>query len=184
MIRINLLPSKKARGKRETGLHQLIAFMILILAAGGGLFYWYNMVEDEITTEGNLVAARRSEVDKLKKAAGELVELEKREKDIRERLKQIDDLQKSRTGPVRMLAEFSRRIPSRVWVNSIVEKDHKMKVSGAGLSYEDIAEFMKGLRESGYFFKIKDLGQENKPSPIPGLNFVEFKLECETKYAI
>jgi Tfp pilus assembly protein PilN len=172
MIRINLIPSKKTKRRAGTGAQQLVFFVALILLAGGALYYWYTTVEDEIGDKTVASNGLKRELEKL------------REKDLRERLKQIDDLQKSRVGPVRLLAELSRRIPSRVWINSIEEKDHKLKMVGAGLSLDDIAEFKKGLRESGYFVNIKDLGQEDKPSPLPGLNFVEFKLECDTKYAI
>lgn len=184
MIRINLIPSKKTKRRAGTGAQQLVFFVALILLAGGALYYWYTTVEDEIGDKTVASNGLKRELEKLRKDAGELTQLEQREKDLRERLKQIDDLQKSRVGPVRLLAELSRRIPSRVWINSIEEKDHKLKMVGAGLSLDDIAEFKKGLRESGYFVNIKDLGQEDKPSPLPGLNFVEFKLECDTKYAI
>lgn len=184
MIRINLLPSKKAKKRKDTGQQQLLVFFLLVLISGGGLFYWYTQVEEQIETLTNQVNAKKKQLDTLRKQAGDLTELENREKSLKERLKQIDDLQKSRVGPVRMLAELSRRIPGRVWVNLVTEKDHRMKIIGAGLSYDDVAEFKRGLRESGYFINIQDGGQEEKPSPIPGLNFVEFKLDCDTKYAI
>ena len=183
MIRINLIPSKKAKKRKDTGVQQLLVFFLLILAAGGGLFYWYTVVEDDIELTTNLVNSKKKDLATLQTKAGDLTQLEEREKALRERLKQIEELQRSRVGPVRMLAELSRRIPGRVWVNSIIEKDHRMTLSGAGLSYDDVAEFKRGLRESGFFINIKDMGQEEKPSPIPGLNFVEFKLECDTKYA-
>ena len=184
MIRINLLPSKKTKRRAGSGQQQLMFLAVLVLLAAGGLYYWYTLVEDDIVERTASANAVKKDLDRLRKEAGELTQLEQREKDLRERLKQIDELQKSRLGPVRMLAELSRRIPSRVWINVIDEKDHKMTMVGAGLSLDDVAEFKKGLRESGYFVNIKDMGQEDKPSPLPGLNFVEFKLECDTKYAI
>ena len=183
MIRINLIPSKKSKKRKDSGGQQLLAFFLLVVAAGGGLFYWYTQVEEQLESQTTLVNAKKKDLDGLKKKAGDLTELETRETALKERLKQIEELQRSRVGPVRMLAELSRRIPGRVWVNSIAEKDHRMTIVGAGLSYDDVAEFKRGLRESGYFVNIKDMGQEEKPSPIPGVTFVEFKLECDTKYA-
>jgi Tfp pilus assembly protein PilN len=83
-----------------------------------------------------------------------------------------------------MLAELSRRMPSRVWLTSVEEKDHKMTLSGAGLSYDDVSEFMRALRESGYFKNVQPKQQEERPSPIPGMNFVVFSVTCDTKYTI
>jgi Tfp pilus assembly protein PilN len=83
-----------------------------------------------------------------------------------------------------MLAELSRRIPSRVWLVAVEEKEHKMTIRGAGLSYDDVSEFIRALRDSGYFLNFKSPQQEEKPSPIPGMNFVEFTMQCDTKYAM
>jgi type IV pilus assembly protein PilN len=183
MIRINLLPAKAAK-KRDTAQQQVLAFFLAILLAGGGMYGWYYFTEEEVDEIQNQVTAAQKQLAALKKSAGDLSQYEAREKDLKERLDQIESLQKSKGGPVRMLAELSRRIPSRVWLDHIDEKDRKMTLKGAGLSYDDVSEFVRALRESGYFINVQYKGQEEKPSPIPGMNFVEFSLICETKYAI
>lgn len=183
MIRINLLPVKTAK-KRDASQQQLLAFMLAILVAGGGLVAWYFYTENELDTLKTQVAVARRQLAALKKKTGSLSQYEAREKALRERLDQIESLKRSKAGPVRMLAELSRRIPSRVWILELKERDHKMVMKGAGLSYEEVSEFTRALRESGYFVKVRMVGQEEKASPIPGMNFVEFNLRCETKYQI
>jgi type IV pilus assembly protein PilN len=183
MIRINLLPVKAGK-KRETGQQQLLAFLFALIVAGVGLFYWYNLVEGDIETLNGQVGAARTQLAQLKKKAGDLSEYEAREKDLKERLSQIESLQRTKIGPVRMLAEISRRIPSRVWLTAVEEKANKMTLSGAALSYDDVSEFSRQLRESGYFSNIEARQQEEQPSPIPGMNFVVFRLVCDTKYSI
>lgn len=183
MIRINLLPVKTSK-KRETGQQQLLAFLLALILAGGGLFLWYQSVEGDIEGLTGRVNAARKELNDLKKKTGDLSKYEQREKELKERLSQIETLQASKLGPVRMLAELSRRIPGRVWLTSVEEKEHKMTIKGAGLSYDDVSEFQRALRESGYFTNVKPTQQEEQASPIPGVPFVVFTLLADTKYAI
>lgn len=183
MIRINLLPVRAAK-KRETGQQQILAFLLALIVAGGGLFYWYTLVEGDIESLQAQVAGARSRLAALQKKAGELKDYEAREKALQERLGQIENLERGKAGPVRMLAELGRRIPGRVWLTSLEEKDHKLTLNGAALSYEDISDFVRELRKSGYFLNVEPKQQEEQPSPIPGVTYVIFKLLCETKYAI
>ena len=77
---------------------------------------------------------------------GEVNNINKRKKDVEDKLTVLDDLRKSRTGPVRMLDALATATPKKVWLTDFDEKANAVKMTGSAVSHEDVAEFMRGLQ--------------------------------------
>ena len=144
MIRINLLPVR-AKLKEEAGQKQLIFFILLIVAAGVGNFYWYRNISDQADKLRQDVQNKDKEIADLNRIIGEVQNYEKDNKALEDKLKVLDTLKRGRTGPVKMLDAMASSIPKNVWLRKLEEKAGGMTLDGAARSNDDLAEFMKAL---------------------------------------
>jgi type IV pilus assembly protein PilN len=194
MIRINLLPVKKAK-KRATGQRQLLlmaAFLGVELVALVG-FHLNETWKLEEKTRRNSDA--KAAIAKLKSEIGDYDQI-KAERD--ELLLQRDAIQKltaGKTGPVYVLRElaeiltkdkgptyskeeYTNRLrsdpnagynpswdPRRLWIKIWKEKDRKVQIEGGAKSNDDVAEFLKRLQLSVFFGDVVIEGtQEQTPT--------------------
>jgi type IV pilus assembly protein PilN len=144
MIRINLLPVRQVR-KREAGRQFIVAlagFLVIALAGNG---YWYYLVQSDREKQQRQLDDTRARIDQLKKVIGEVDNLNRRQKEVKEKLDVLKKLSKQRAGPVKLLDALTVAIPKKVWVLGFEEKSQAVKMTGQADSYDDVSEFMKGL---------------------------------------
>jgi type IV pilus assembly protein PilN len=144
MIRINLLPTRQVK-KREMGRQVLVLFAAVLILAAVMNYLWYsNRAEARDQAQ-----ARRdrteSEIAALEKSIGEVNNINKRKKEVEDKLKILDDLKKGRSGPVRVLDALATSMPKRVWLKEWDEKANAVKVVGNAMSHDDVADFMRSL---------------------------------------
>jgi type IV pilus assembly protein PilN len=147
MIRINLLPVR-AKAKEEAGQKQLIFFVLLVVAAGIGNYFWYSSVKTDSDKLHAEVQGIEKEIADLNRIIGEVQNYDKENKALEDKLKVLDTLKRGRTGPVKMLDAMATSIPKNVWLRKLEEKGGAMTLEGAALSNDDLAEFMKALSNS------------------------------------
>ena len=144
MIRINLLPVR-AKLKEEAGQKQLIFFILLIVAAGVGNFYWYRNISAQADKLRQDVQTKDKEIADLNRIIGEVQNYEKDNKALEDKLKVLDTLERGRTGPVKMLDAMATSIPKNVWLKKLDERGGAMTLEGSAMTNDDLAEFMKAL---------------------------------------
>ena len=147
MIRVNLLPVREAR--HQAGLRQQAT--ILGVSAGVGLLVC-------IWLQVSLAAKQNAQLRQIATAKAELKELEtmrkqvdgfrKEREEIERKLKVIDDLEKNRTGPVRVMDEIAMRIPKRMWLTELSMNAGVLRLEGVSLDAEIVAAFLTNLEES------------------------------------
>jgi type IV pilus assembly protein PilN len=181
MIRVNLLPVKAQR-KRETGLQQLILMsLVLVLVIMGAAFYNFTLGNDiDRLTED--IQAKEAEVARLEKIIGEVNQFESEKKKLLAQLKVSEELEKGKSGPVKVLDALASGIPKRVWIESMEEKDTRVTITGYGLEMADVSEFLKALEKSPHFSEVLLKFTENKPQK--GLQSFFFTLHAKVNYAI
>src|SRR3954462_14751518 len=122
MIRINLLPVRAAK-KREFGRQQLLLFVLLLVLAAIGNFFWYGRVSNELASLDKQIVSTRAEIAQLEKTIGEVKSIKDDKKALEDKLKILDTLKKGRTGPVKVMDELATIIPQKVWLVDYLEKD-------------------------------------------------------------
>ena len=78
----------------------------------------------------------------------------------------------------------------RLWIDEFSEKDRKIKITGQGLTHEDVAEFLKRVSLSDFFVSSRlistDLSapkiRSKSVGPVRSDPVVHFKLEGEVRY--
>ncbi|HEY0882581.1 MAG TPA: PilN domain-containing protein [Archangium sp.] len=144
MIRINLLPVRQVQ-KREQGRQFLVVMvgMFIIAAAANG--YWYVWMDGKREAAQRRLDDTNARIAQLEKVIGEVTNLNRRKKEVEEKLAVLDKLTKQRAGPVKLLDALATAIPKKVWITSFEEKGGAAIMVGNADSFDDVSEFMRGL---------------------------------------
>ena len=150
MIRINLLPVRET--KRQANLRKQGVF--LGLAAGVGvclsIMLGISVAARTSAKEAQIMAATE-ELQKLQKTRDEVNRYRAEKQEIERKLNVISNLEKTRSGQVKVFDEIATRIPERVWLDEMQLKDGVISLSGVSIDAEIVAEFMTSLSASDMF---------------------------------
>jgi type IV pilus assembly protein PilN len=145
MIRINLLPVRAVK-KREMGRQILVLGAGVLLVAAVANAAWYLDRNSTYNRNQERIQASRVKIAELEKVIGEVNNINKRKREVEEKLKVLDELRKGRSGPVRLLDALATATPKKVWLKDFDEKANSVKLEGTAVSHDDVAEFMRALQ--------------------------------------
>jgi type IV pilus assembly protein PilN len=158
MIRINLLPRTQERGGAKgpnVRLEAAIGLAAVLLMTGACLVY-------SSMLDGELAAKQLDEQDKKKQLVAltekikQVQGFEQKKKLLEEMNRVIDDLEKSRTGPVRVMDYVSQSVdPLKLWIVRFNMKGKDVELEGRALTNDDVVEFVNNLRRTNYFTNIR-----------------------------
>jgi len=154
MIRINLLPHREVRRRRQILQHLMAAVGVIVLAmvVSAGVHVFYTGILSGLQAEEVRLIA---ENQKLKRQIGKIARLEKLRKQVQAKLDAIEKLQKGRFRSLGTLVAFSQGIPENVWLSEIRDEDGQISISGYGESNRAVARFMRALQDSSIFANVK-----------------------------
>jgi type IV pilus assembly protein PilN len=144
MIRINLLPVRQVK-KRELGRQVLVLIGVVAVLALVVNYLWYDNRDSEKTRKEAQIAATQQRIAELEKVIGEVNNINKRKKEVEDKLKILNDLRKGRSGPVRLLDALATATPKKVWLSQFTEQNNAVILTGQAVSHDDVAEFMRSL---------------------------------------
>jgi type IV pilus assembly protein PilN len=204
MIRVNLLPIKKAR-RRSAGRTQLLIFSLLIL---GQLlvFGLLHMAESsQLEDLKDEVSQNQREVKEAEKAVESAKQLEAKQSELEQQVRILDELEQKRTGPVRVLDELQamlspprneedRHVQSRknwnvewdtrrLWVASFSEQEGGFEMSGSAVNADDVAEFLERLTSAEHFGDIQLDYVKAKKGGDRNTRLVDFRVTGALTYA-
>ncbi len=212
MIRINLLPVKKAR-KREAGQRQLLYMAGGVVAVGIAIFFVHMTATNELEQIQRDNRSLQADIERLKAELGDYDKIKAQREELLRQRKTIQSLQAGRTGPVYLMREVSeiltpnkgptfdrvtyeerlRRDPNigfnsswdtrRVWLDSFEETAQRVKIRGAAKSNEDVAEFLKRLQLSVFFNEVVPEATNQVAAAGPiAVKHVSFSLSATVAY--
>ncbi len=181
MIRINLLPVRQTQ-KRQTIQQQLLAGAALVVLTIIVCIVWAAGVSSTYESKVRLQKLKQDELAQLQKIIGEVNEFNATKKELQEKLRVIDELRKSKSGPVRAMDDLASEIPNRVWVTSFNEKEGAVTIEGQAIDHEDVSAFMKALQKSKYFTGVQ-LGYSRASAPKRGVTLYTFQITCRVNYS-
>lgn len=204
MIRINLLPVREAVQKRA-GKQFLLLAIIILVAEAGALFYLQSEAEGELGKVTTSNAGIASKVAALKEKTKEIAALEVEKAKLEKQKQVLDGLVEGKSGPVKVLFALStvlRRIddpeekitaqnqgwnpdwdPKTLWIESMVEKNRRVRLSGIARSNEDLAQFLRRLNSSKHFVEVELRVTEVFPiKELKDARFVRFDIDAVVLY--
>lgn len=176
MIRVNLLPIKKAR-RRSAARNQLLLFAALILVELAVCTVIYLSVSNRLESLKAELNRNQQLVQQAEEAEADAIALDERQQKLAQQLEVLQDLEGARTGPVRMLDELQAMLSPprsteegyaqarrnwntewdtrRLWVQSLKESGEGFEMTGYAVNADDVAEFLQRLTTANYVFDIQ-----------------------------
>ena len=179
MIRINLLPTRKAK-RQEASQRQFLLMGLAVLGTIGLVIFFHLQATSELESAQHDNTILQADVAKLKQELGDYDKIRGQREELLKQRKTIQALEAGRNGPVFLLRELSEILspgkgptfdrvtyeealrkdpnagftnwePKRAWLDSYTETNLAVKIRGAAKSNEDVAEFLKRLNSSVFF---------------------------------
>lgn len=152
MIRINLLPHREIKRKRQ----QTQFYITVAIVAGFGVFAWYSghyYLSDQLDKQTERNKYLEGEIANLDKQIEEIKKLKEQTAALLQRKKVVESLQANRGESVYLLDQLVRQLPDGVYLKAVVQKGPSINVSGFAQSNARVSTFMRNLEASPYLEK-------------------------------
>ena len=156
MIRINLLAVERDRGKKKavtfgTGQKLTIGCSIILVLALSFIGWRYVVLARESTQLDADIISAQQETTRLHSVIQQVQQFEQRKAQLQQRVGLIEQLRKGQTGPVHMLDQISRALPSMLWLTELKQVGADVVIDGKATTLTGLSEFVSNLEASGYF---------------------------------
>ncbi len=155
-IRVNLLPHREARRKRQKNAFYFLTGMSVVAGAALVLLVW-SVLEGYLGNQKDRNELITRENGKLDIQIKEIASLRQEIDALRARQKAVEDLQSDRNQPVYLLDELTRQTPEGIYLKSIRQEDRRVNVVGWAASNERVSEFLRNLQNNGRYVERPDL---------------------------
>ena len=150
----------------------------------GLLFLWFTTVNADIGDKRNKLEQLNLNLGQLEKDVAKVKDLEARTKAVEQKRGVIDQLQKNRSGPARMLDDLAVIFTQekKVWLTSLVESSGKLELHGDAMEHENVSDLQIALERRSKFLRNVAL-QSVKVTDRGGTRVLEWVITCQTSYA-
>jgi type IV pilus assembly protein PilN len=154
MIRINLLPFRKAR-KKENVRQQISVFFLALVFLTLGLSYFAISLDRKMHDMDNRIKTSTQQLNELTVLTKEIDEIKKKLGVIKKKTAVIKNLELNRKSSVILLDTMtSIIIPGRMWFTSLSAMDETVGINGVALDNKTVADFMIQLEGSKLFSSV------------------------------
>jgi type IV pilus assembly protein PilN len=147
VIRINLLPHREIRRRRE----QQQFFIMLGVMAFVGTVVWF-LVHTSLAARFEDQLARnkylQGEITKIDKEIEEIKKLKEMTASLLARKKVVETLQINRSEVVHLLDEMARQLPDGIYLKAIKQQGGKVTINGYTQSQARVSTLMRNLEAS------------------------------------
>lgn len=218
MIRINLLPgaprkhAKAAAAGGPTPTAWIVGYSIAAVAMVAGLWLFYAQKSRELREQLAQNRSLEGEIEELERQSADLDEVRTALEESGELEEVVNELQRARFGPTRVLMEVSRILSTgggptidprrlealrrenplagfnpgwdahRLWLTSFEEEDRVVTIHGTGRTNDDVAEFLRRLTLSDLFTNVHLDRTEAEEDRDTHLELVSFELTATVSY--
>lgn len=188
MIRLNLLPLKET--ERAIGRRQQLSLVALGVAVALLIMIVPFIIQGRrISMLDTQIEQLNKEIQQYNTQVKEVHELDRLKKEVQTKLSIIQDLNRKRGGPSRVLDDLSGAAPDNLWLIDFTENNSQATLTGLALDNETIARFMRQLQTSPYFYGV-DLVETSrttppaptKPGAEPPVSFTHFIVKAGVDY--
>jgi type IV pilus assembly protein PilN len=154
MIRVNLLPVKQIRAKVSRRRDLIIGATALALTVAAGLAaHLYQSFR--FSTLDHEMAAVQAQIKALNIKVKTFGELQTKVKEFESKHRVIEDLNRRKVGPVRVMESLSAATPPTLWLTEFKETGGKLVITGMAVDNQTVAHFLKMLATFHYFKNVE-----------------------------
>lgn len=154
MIHINLLPTKAAQ-KKETVIFQLGIGAAIVVVALLYAFMVNRSVQKKIDNEQQTINELNAQIKQLDTVIKQVENFKTKKRDLNRKIDTIKKLNDQRSGPVKLLEDFTYVVPRRAWVTTFRENGKQLTLEGTALDGPTVADFVDNLRSSKFFHSVQ-----------------------------
>ena len=179
MIRINLLPVRELKaevGRRHDLIIGGIALGLMIVALASLYFYQ----SQRISTLNNELAGLRGDIEALNVKVTQVGQLQDKIKEFKGKNRIIEDLEKKKVGPGRVMESLSAAAPPSLWLTEFKDTGGNLLINGQAMDNQTVADFLKALAASSYF-KDVELVETTQGGPGAG-SYKKFAIKSIVSY--
>jgi type IV pilus assembly protein PilN len=177
MIEINLLPVREARRAADLR-QQVLQLVLMLIIVGGGIGVVHSEMNEKIVIAKARVVQMQRDIDQFKPQLEQVAAFRKKKAKLEKKIDVIDELDRARSGPVRVMSELAMRTPERLWLKSVKTSGGTIQLKGLSLDNELVAVFLRGLSDSEYFDAV-DLDGTKLEGGSGSLKLVSFGIRAE-----
>lgn len=185
MIRVNLLTGERKSVKKKTAFgpaHRLaLGCAVIMLAAGGYIGWRFLMLNEESTRLDAEISVAQKETVRLHAVILQVQQFEQRKGQLQQRVTLIEQLRKDQTGPVHMLDQISRSLPSMLWLTDLKQAaaSNEVVLSGRSTTMTGLSDFVANLESSGYFQRsIEIVSSTTESTSAPPGELIKFEIKA------
>jgi type IV pilus assembly protein PilN len=176
MIEINLLPVREARRAADLR-QQVMQLVMMLIVVGAGIGFVHSEMNERTVTAQARVAQMQRDIDQFKPQLEQVAAFRKKKAKLEKKIDVIDELDRARSGPVRVMSELAMRTPERLWLKTVKTEGGTIKLKGMSLDNELVAVFLRGLGDSEYFESV-DLDGTKLENSKSNLKVVSFGIQA------
>lgn len=199
-------------GGGEGGQAWLLAVLGVVLLEIVVLILFHRGKQDELDVIAKKNAQIQANISDIQRQMANHAEIKTQLKELRDREDAIAKLESARTGPTAVMLELSHvltegrgpttdrdkleqlkrddpnRVPNpnwdprRLWLLTYSEVDRTVNLSGLARDGEDVAELLKRLSLSDYFYDLRVLPAQKSNDSITHLELMKFELSAKVRY--
>ena len=180
MIRVNLFPFRAARIKENIRRQVSYYFgsVIIILLA---ITWFYIDLSRDLGALKKDQDNKKRELATYKDTNTKIKDLKKTIADIEAKLKTIQQLEKVKTGPVKLLDDIATSVPKdKLWLASLRESKGTLMLEGTAMDNETVADFMDKLQSTGSIHSVELVRTRQRKVSGLDLSLKDFALRCTT----
>jgi type IV pilus assembly protein PilN len=200
------------RAAAEGGQLWLGVVLAVVVVELLGLFFFHSAKQNELKAAQQDNQKVQAQIDDIKRTIANHQEIKDQLAELRDRETAIQKLQTARTGPTATLLELSRVLtvgrgpttdrdkieqlkrdnpaavpnpnwdPRRLWLTKFAEVDRTVKIEGVARDGEDVAEFLRRLSLSDYFYDVKPLPATEVVDKETKITLKQFAISAKVRY--
>jgi len=164
MIKVNLVPEEQRKKVREVKFKRpalripKLDMIVSVLVFGGVIaicFIIYLAQQKTLRDLNNNIVAAQQELRELEKERKMVEDLENRQRELKEWISLVQDLNKGRALHFHVMDELNKLKPDYMWIVLFEETSQHFKLKGMTFSNYMISNFMDKLNASSYFSDVK-----------------------------
>jgi type IV pilus assembly protein PilN len=169
MIRINLLAvereAKKKKATFQAGQKVALACGLILVLTAGVVGWRYLALSRESVALDREIADKQAQVTRLHSIIQQVQQFEQQKAQLQQRVVLIEELRKSQKGPVHMLDQLSRSLPTMMWLTALKQDNDTITIDGKSTTQTGVSDFVSNLEGSGYFKKSVDIVSSTSDPP-------------------
>jgi type IV pilus assembly protein PilN len=185
MIKINLLATERKAVKTRLPFasgQKVTVLCSLILVVAGLLIGWrYLNLGRESARIDEEISSAQQETARLHSIIEQVQQFEQRRAQLQQRVALIEDLRKNQAGPVHMLDQISRALPSMLWLTGVKQAadPNEVLIDGRATSLTSLSDFVANLEASGYFKRsVEIVSTQTEPIAGPSGELIRFTIRA------